>query len=85
MTPAEREALITETLPLIKHIAHRVATRLPSNIELQDLINAGVLGLLAPRPMRARLAAGKTFFSSHRHRIRQPPVRLGLLAPEQAA
>src|SRR5215471_10998749 len=46
MTPAEREALINETLPLIKHIAHRVATRLPSNIELQDLINAGVIGLL---------------------------------------
>jgi RNA polymerase sigma factor for flagellar operon FliA len=46
MTPAERDALIHETLPLIKHIAHRVATRLPSNIELQDLINAGVLGLL---------------------------------------
>jgi RNA polymerase sigma factor for flagellar operon FliA len=46
MTAAERDALITETLPLIKHIAHRVATRLPSNIELQDLINAGVLGLL---------------------------------------
>jgi RNA polymerase sigma factor for flagellar operon FliA len=46
MTPAERDALINETLPLIKHIAHRVATRLPSNIELQDLINAGVIGLL---------------------------------------
>jgi RNA polymerase sigma factor FliA len=46
MTAAERDALINETLPLIKHIAHRVATRLPSNIELQDLINAGVLGLL---------------------------------------
>src|SRR4029453_19555887 len=40
------DALITETPPLIKHIAPRVATRLPSNIELQDLINAGVLGLL---------------------------------------
>lgn len=46
MTPLERDSLINETLPLIKHIAHRVATRLPSNIELQDLINAGVLGLL---------------------------------------
>jgi RNA polymerase sigma factor for flagellar operon FliA len=46
MTAAEREALINETLPLIKHIAHRVATRLPSNVELHDLINAGVLGLL---------------------------------------
>jgi len=46
MTPAERDALINETLPLIKHIAHRVATRLPSSVEIRDLINAGVLGLL---------------------------------------
>src|SRR5207253_4087960 len=46
MTAAEKDALINETLPLIKHIAHRVATRLPSNIEMRDLINAGVLGLL---------------------------------------
>jgi RNA polymerase sigma factor FliA len=46
MTPSERESLIVETLPLIKHIAHRVATRLPTNIEMRDLINAGVLGLL---------------------------------------
>jgi RNA polymerase sigma factor for flagellar operon FliA len=46
MTSSEREALITETLPLIKHIAHRVATRLPASVEVRDLINAGVLGLL---------------------------------------
>lgn len=46
MTDAERDALITETLPLIKHIAHRLATRLPNNIEIRDLINAGVIGLL---------------------------------------
>jgi len=46
MTAAERETLIHETLPLIKHIAHRVAIKLPSNVEIRDLINAGVLGLL---------------------------------------
>ena len=46
MTLAERESLIVETLPLIKRIAHRVATRLPVNIEMRDLVNAGVLGLL---------------------------------------
>jgi RNA polymerase sigma factor for flagellar operon FliA len=46
MTAAERDALINETLPLIKHIAHRVAVRLPNNIEIRDLINAGVIGLL---------------------------------------
>jgi RNA polymerase sigma factor FliA len=46
MMSAERDALINETLPLIKHIAHRVAVRLPNNIEIRDLINAGVIGLL---------------------------------------
>src|SRR5437764_1771462 len=46
MTESERDALINETLPLIKHVVHRVATRLPVNIEMRDLINAGVLGLL---------------------------------------
>src|SRR5881628_1623811 len=46
MTHAQRDALIQEALPLIKHIAHRVAIRLPSNVEIRDLINAGVLGLM---------------------------------------
>ena len=46
MTESNRNALISETLPLIKHIAHRVSTRLPANVEIRDLINAGVLGLL---------------------------------------
>jgi RNA polymerase sigma factor for flagellar operon FliA len=46
MTPAEREQIIVDSLPLIKHVAHRVAMRLPASIELRDLINAGVLGLL---------------------------------------
>ena len=46
MRAAQRETLINETLPLIRHIAHRVASRLPSNIEMRDLINAGVIGLL---------------------------------------
>jgi RNA polymerase sigma factor for flagellar operon FliA len=46
MTPAEREELIVDSLPLIKHIAHRVAMRLPTSVEMRDLVNAGVLGLL---------------------------------------
>jgi RNA polymerase sigma factor FliA len=46
MTESEREALIVDTLPLIKHIAHKVAMRLPSSVEMRDLVNAGVLGLL---------------------------------------
>src|SRR5437867_4078086 len=46
MTAAERDALIVATRPLIQHVAHRVATRLPANIEMRNLINAGVIGLL---------------------------------------
>ena len=46
MTAAEREAIIVEHISLIKHVAHRVATRLPPSVEMSDLVNAGVLGLL---------------------------------------
>ena len=46
MTTVEREDLINEALPLINHIAHRVVVRLPPNVEIRDLVNAGVLGLL---------------------------------------
>jgi len=46
MTKTEREALIVETLPLIRQIAHKMAMRLPSTLETRDLVNAGVLGLL---------------------------------------
>ena len=44
--PVQRDDLINESLPLIKHIAHRVAVRLPPNVEIRDLVNAGVIGLL---------------------------------------
>ena len=46
MTPMEREALILESLSLVRNIAYRVAKRLPSSVEINDLVNAGVLGLL---------------------------------------
>jgi RNA polymerase sigma factor FliA len=40
------EALIQEHAPLIKYIAQRLACRLPASICLEDLISAGVLGLM---------------------------------------
>jgi len=43
---AEREHLILEHLPQIKYIAQRISTKLPSHVELNDLVSAGVLGLL---------------------------------------
>jgi RNA polymerase sigma factor for flagellar operon FliA len=42
----ERDQLILEHLPQIKYIAQRISTKLPSHVELNDLISAGVLGLL---------------------------------------
>jgi RNA polymerase sigma factor for flagellar operon FliA len=42
----QREMLILEHLPQIKYIAQRISTKLPSHVELNDLVGAGVLGLL---------------------------------------
>ena len=42
----KREFLILEYAPLIKYIAQRIAARLPANIELDDLISSGVIGLM---------------------------------------
>ncbi|MBN23227.1 MAG: FliA/WhiG family RNA polymerase sigma factor [Bdellovibrionaceae bacterium] len=41
-----RENLILEYAPLIKYIAQRISARLPANIELDDLISSGVIGLM---------------------------------------
>lgn len=41
-----RDHLIMDYAPLIRFVAQRVAARLPSNIEIDDLISAGVIGLM---------------------------------------
>ncbi len=43
----ERDSLILEHLPQVNWIAIRVHEKLPSGIELDDLISAGVVGLVA--------------------------------------
>jgi RNA polymerase sigma factor for flagellar operon FliA len=43
-----RNQLILEYLPHVKRIVHRIAIHLPSHvIEIDDLINAGIIGLIA--------------------------------------
>ena len=42
----DRERLIREYAGLIKFIASKIAARLPSNIELDDLMSSGVIGLM---------------------------------------
>src|SRR4051812_3141481 len=46
LTPKDKDRLILEYAPLIKFIAQKIAVRLPSNIELDDLISSGVIGLM---------------------------------------
>jgi RNA polymerase sigma factor FliA len=46
LTAAEKSSLIEEYAPLIRFVAQKIAVRLPSNIELDDLISSGVIGLM---------------------------------------
>jgi RNA polymerase sigma factor FliA len=43
---SERDELILEHMPQVKYIAQRISTKLPSHVELNDLVSAGILGLL---------------------------------------
>jgi len=43
---SEKETVILKYAPLIKYIAGRVASRLPMHIDIHDMINSGVLGLI---------------------------------------
>src|SRR3982751_3691092 len=46
LTSQQKDKLIMEYAPLIRFIAQKIAVRLPSNIELDDLISSGVIGLM---------------------------------------
>ena len=41
-----KDQLITEYLPYVKRIVHRIAVHLPPSVETEDLINAGIIGLI---------------------------------------
>lgn len=41
-----REQIIKDYVPLVKFVAHRISSRLPSHVELDDLIHSGILGLM---------------------------------------
>jgi RNA polymerase sigma factor FliA len=45
-SPEEREKLLLEHLPQVKYIARRIHDRLPAQVPLDDLIHAGVVGLI---------------------------------------
>lgn len=45
MTP-EQERLMIEHLPTVRYLARRIHERLPQHVEIDDLVSAGVLGLI---------------------------------------
>jgi len=42
----ERERLLVEQLPQVRYIARRIHERLPRHVPLEDLVHAGVVGLI---------------------------------------
>src|SRR5882762_958987 len=46
MDAAERDRMLVEHLPTVRYIARRIHERLPQHVELDDLISAGVVGLI---------------------------------------
>jgi RNA polymerase sigma factor for flagellar operon FliA len=46
LSPEKRNELILTYTPLIKYIASRLASRLPSQVSLDDLISCGIIGLI---------------------------------------
>jgi RNA polymerase sigma factor for flagellar operon FliA len=46
MDPAERERQLVAHLPMVRYLARRIHERLPQHVELDDLVSAGVFGLM---------------------------------------
>jgi RNA polymerase sigma factor for flagellar operon FliA len=43
---ADKNALLTQHAPLVKKLAHQMKAKLPPSVEVDDLIQAGMIGLL---------------------------------------
>lgn len=46
LDPARRDELILTYAPLIKYIANRLASRLPPQVAVDDLVSCGIIGLI---------------------------------------
>jgi RNA polymerase sigma factor for flagellar operon FliA len=43
---ADKDSLLTEHMPLVKRLAHHMKAKLPPSVEVDDLVQAGMMGLL---------------------------------------
>ncbi len=41
-----KQQIVLEHTPLIRYIVNRIAARLPAHVDLEDLHNTGVIGLM---------------------------------------
>lgn len=64
----ERDDLVMRHVGLVKAMAHRLAQRLPSQVEMTDLIGVGVLGLI-DAASRYRPSMGVPFDAFARRRV----------------
>lgn len=46
LTEEEKEKIVNDSLPFIKYTAYRLSRRLPPQLSVNDLISAGIVGLL---------------------------------------
>src|SRR5260370_3605301 len=44
--PLEQERVLLEHLPVVRFLARRIHERLPQHVEIEDLVSAGVVGLM---------------------------------------
>jgi RNA polymerase sigma factor FliA len=65
---SERDRLVVEHVALVKALAHRLARRLPAQVEVADLISIGVLGLVEAAG-RYRPSTGVPFDAFARRRV----------------
>ena len=42
----DRDELIREYLPMVEYLAGRISAKLPYNLEIEDLVNTGIIGLI---------------------------------------
>lgn len=42
----QREELIRSFLPLVKRVVHRLAGRLPAEVDIKEMLNSGIIGLV---------------------------------------
>lgn len=68
-TPETREALMAAYLPHVKRIVNRMAIHLPSSVDIEDLYNVGVIGLIQAID-RYDASRDNKFITYATHRIR---------------